>query len=70
MAGMWVVRGEVGSLYEAFRERGVAAVGWTGHTCQAWRRTYAVDRSLPVRRTPGETRDGYLGRISILAVRQ
>ncbi|EGH04256.1 hypothetical protein PSYAE_20338 [Pseudomonas amygdali pv. aesculi str. 0893_23] len=28
MAGMWVVCGEVGSLYEAFRERGVAAVGW------------------------------------------
>ncbi|MDQ2188219.1 restriction endonuclease [Alcaligenaceae bacterium A4P071] len=28
MARMWMVRGESGSLYEAFRERGVAAVGW------------------------------------------
>jgi restriction system protein len=25
---MWMVRGEGGSLYEAFREHGVAAVGW------------------------------------------
>jgi len=25
---MWMVRGEGGSLYDAFRERGVAAVGW------------------------------------------
>lgn len=29
MARMWMVRGEGGSLYEAFRERGVAAVGWS-----------------------------------------
>ena len=29
MARMWMVRGEGGSLYDAFRERGVAAVGWT-----------------------------------------
>lgn len=28
MARMWMVRGEGGSLYEIFRERGVAAVGW------------------------------------------
>ena len=28
MARMWMVRGEGGSLYEAFRERSVAAVGW------------------------------------------
>lgn len=28
MARMWMVRGEGGSLYDAFRERGVAAVGW------------------------------------------
>jgi restriction system protein len=28
MTRMWMVRGEGGSLYEAFRERGVAAVGW------------------------------------------
>ncbi|RCI71621.1 restriction endonuclease, partial [Pseudomonas aeruginosa] len=27
MARMWMVRGEGGSLYDAFRERGVAAVG-------------------------------------------
>lgn len=46
-----MVRGEGGNLYDAFRERCVAVVGWTGQTCQAWRRTYAVDRSLPVRRT-------------------
>jgi len=26
---MWMVRGEGGSLYDAFRERGVAAVGWS-----------------------------------------
>lgn len=26
---MWMVRGEGGSLYEAFRERGVVAVGWS-----------------------------------------
>ena len=28
MARMWMVRGEGGSLYDAFRERGVVAVGW------------------------------------------
>jgi len=28
MARMWMVRGEGGSLYDTFRERGVAAVGW------------------------------------------
>jgi restriction system protein len=28
MARMWMVRSEGGSLYEVFRERGVAAVGW------------------------------------------
>lgn len=28
MARMWMVRGEGGSLYEAFREQGVVAVGW------------------------------------------
>ena len=27
MARMWMVRGEGGSLYDAFRERSVAAVG-------------------------------------------
>jgi restriction system protein len=25
---MWMVRGEGGSLYDAFRERGIAAIGW------------------------------------------
>lgn len=29
MATMWMVRGEGGSLYEDFRERGTAAIGWT-----------------------------------------
>jgi len=28
MARMWMVRGERGSLYDVFRERGVAAIGW------------------------------------------
>lgn len=28
MARMWMVRGEGGSLYDAFREREVAAIGW------------------------------------------
>lgn len=28
MARMWMVRSEGGSLYDAFRERGVAAIGW------------------------------------------
>lgn len=28
MTRMWMVRGEGGSLYDVFRERGVAAVGW------------------------------------------
>lgn len=28
MARMWMVRGEGGSLYDAFRERGIAAIGW------------------------------------------
>lgn len=26
---MWMVRGEGGSLYDSFRERGVVAVGWS-----------------------------------------
>lgn len=29
MARMWMVRGEGGSLYDAFRERSVVAVGWS-----------------------------------------
>lgn len=29
MTRMWMVRGESGSLYDVFRERGVAAVGWS-----------------------------------------
>ncbi|MCI3208432.1 restriction endonuclease [Pandoraea sp. LA3] len=29
MTRMWMVRGEGGSLYDAFRERGVAAIGWS-----------------------------------------
>lgn len=29
MKRMWMVRSEGGSLYDAFRERGVAAIGWT-----------------------------------------
>lgn len=29
MSKMWMVRGEGGRLYEDFRERGVAAIGWT-----------------------------------------
>lgn len=29
MSRMWMVRSEGGSLYDAFRDRGVAAVGWT-----------------------------------------
>ena len=29
MARMWMVRGEGGSLYDAFREQGVVAVGWS-----------------------------------------
>jgi len=29
MAGMWMVRGDGGRLYEDFRERKVAAIGWT-----------------------------------------
>lgn len=28
MPRMWMVRGEGGSLYDAFREHGVVAVGW------------------------------------------
>lgn len=28
MANMWMVRAEAGTLYDEFRERGVAAVGW------------------------------------------
>ena len=28
MARMWMVRGDGGSLYDVFRERGVAAIGW------------------------------------------
>lgn len=28
MARMWMVRGEGGSLYDFFRERGIAAIGW------------------------------------------
>lgn len=29
MARMWMVRGEAGSLYDSFREREVAAIGWS-----------------------------------------
>lgn len=29
MARMWMVRGEGGSLYDAFREQSVVAVGWS-----------------------------------------
>ncbi len=29
MTRMWMVRGESVSLYDAFREREVAAVGWS-----------------------------------------
>lgn len=28
-ARMWMVRGEGGSLYDAFRERNVVAIGWS-----------------------------------------
>lgn len=28
MAGMWMVRGDAGALYDEFRDKGVAAVGW------------------------------------------
>lgn len=35
MAWMWMVRGEGGSLYEAFREQGVVAVGWTQLAAEA-----------------------------------
>lgn len=35
MARMWMVRGEGGSLYEAFREQGVVAVGWTQLSAEA-----------------------------------
>ncbi len=35
MSRMWMVRGEGGSLYDAFRERGVAAVGWNQLAVQA-----------------------------------
>ncbi len=35
MARMWMVRGEGGSLYDAFRERGVAAVGWNQFAAHA-----------------------------------
>lgn len=28
MERMWMVRGDGGSLFDAFRERGVVAVGW------------------------------------------
>jgi restriction system protein len=28
MATMWMVRGDGGSLYEDFRERGVVSIGW------------------------------------------
>jgi hypothetical protein len=28
MANMWMVRGDAGALYEEFREKGVAAIGW------------------------------------------
>ena len=28
MAKMWMIRGESGRLYDDFRERGVAAIGW------------------------------------------
>ncbi|SDJ69767.1 restriction system protein [Pseudomonas delhiensis] len=35
MARMWMVRGEGGSLYEAFREHGIAAIGWQQISAQA-----------------------------------
>lgn len=35
MARMWMVRGEGGSLYEDFRERGVVAVGWSQLAAEA-----------------------------------
>lgn len=35
MERMWMVRGEGGSLYDAFRDRGVAAVGWKQLAAQA-----------------------------------
>jgi restriction system protein len=35
MERMWMVRGEGGSLYDAFRERGVAAIGWSQLAAQA-----------------------------------
>nr|WP_239688949.1 hypothetical protein [Pseudomonas citronellolis] len=35
MARMWMVRGEGGSLYEAFREHGIAAIGWRQISAQA-----------------------------------
>ena len=29
MSTMWMIRAEGGSLYDDFRERGIAAIGWT-----------------------------------------
>ncbi|PJJ96221.1 restriction endonuclease [Lysobacteraceae bacterium NML03-0222] len=35
MARMWMVRGDGGRLYDAFHERGVAGIGWSGLAAQA-----------------------------------
>lgn len=35
MTKTWMIRGESGRLYEDFRERGVAAIGWSGLAHQA-----------------------------------
>lgn len=35
MTKTWMIRGESGRLYEDFRERGVAAIGWSGLASQA-----------------------------------
>jgi len=46
MARMWMVRGEGGRLYDAFRERGVAAVGWNqlaAHAKPGVRREQLID---------------------------
>lgn len=29
MAKMWMIRGASGCLYDDFRERGIAAIGWS-----------------------------------------
>jgi restriction system protein len=35
MERMWMVRAEGGTLYDLFRERGVASIGWTELAAQA-----------------------------------